>query len=183
MDIAFLIKECKNGSITAQKCLYDCYANRLFLFCRRYLKTDEEAEEQLQNGFLKIFKALSSFSYQSDVATIAWMKKIMVNECLQHLRKQHTMFIIPVQEAEEIIVDDLTLDSLEAAAILKIVTQLPIGYRTVFNLYEIEGYNHQEISKLLNITIGTSKSQLYRAKQLLRNMILQQNIQYGKSTK
>ena len=159
MELEKLIKECKKERITAQKYLYDKYANLFFIFCRRYLKSDEEAEDVLQNGYISIFTGLKSFIYQTDSATIAWMKKIMLNECLQHLRKNRSWLIVAEKEAEEIKAEELILDHLNATDIVKLITQLPIGYRTVFNLYEIEGFTHAEISNTLKISIGTSKSQ------------------------
>jgi DNA-directed RNA polymerase specialized sigma24 family protein len=88
MELSVLIKECRDQRLTAQKWLFDRFALSFFLLCRRYLKSDEAAEECMMGGFLKILKSVTSFEYKNDAATIAWMKKIMVNECLQTLRKK-----------------------------------------------------------------------------------------------
>jgi RNA polymerase sigma factor (sigma-70 family) len=150
------------------------------MVCRRYVKNREDAEEMMLNGFYKFFKNLSSFSYQSDAALFAWMKKIMVNECLMFLRKKNVFTITSDLPSEEISLQEEALDNLSAAEIFNLVVQLPVGYRTIFNLYEIEGMNHKEIAALLNISEGTSKSQLSKSKVLLQKMLLKKGIEYVK---
>ncbi len=180
MDISQLIKEAKQGSTAAQKCLFDEMANKLLMVCRRYVKNREDAEEMMLNGFYKFFKNLSSFIYQGDAALFAWMKKIMVNECLMFLRKKSVFTIASDLVAEEISLQEEALDNLSAAEIFNLIIQLPVGYRTVFNLYEIEGMSHKEIAALLNISEGTSKSQLSKSKVLLQKMLLKKGIEYVK---
>ncbi len=171
MELSALINDCKKAEIIAQKKLYDLFAVRLFLICRRYLKTDAEAEDMLQNGFLKIFTSLHTFKYTTDNAFIAWMKKIMVNECLQELRKKNNFFLVAEETAHEIVEENSVISQLSTEEIFRFITSMPIGYRTVFNLYVIEGYNHQEIADMLKITIGTSKSQLNKARKMLQDLI------------
>jgi RNA polymerase sigma factor (sigma-70 family) len=178
MELQQLLKECKTGSITAQKYLYDKYAAPLFLVCRRYTKTNEEAEEVLMNGFLNIFKGIAQFSYVNDIATLAWMKKIMVNESLMHIRKSNSFLSIASDVAVESETNEDVISNLSAAEIFKLIVQLPIGYRTVFNLYVVEGMNHKEIAAALSISEGTSKSQLSKAKQMLRELITANNNYY-----
>lgn len=180
MDISQLIKEAKQGSTAAQKCLFDEMADRLLMICRRYVKNREDAEEMMLNGFYKFFKNLSSFSYQSDAALFAWLKKIMVNECLMFLRKKNVFTISSDLVAEEISLQEEALNNLSAAEIFNLVVQLPVGYRTVFNLYEIEGMSHKDIAALLNISEGTSKSQLSKSKVLLQKMLLKKGVEYVK---
>ena len=175
MEFNQLIKECRKGSITAQKYFYDQYAVKMFLYCRRYLKTNEQTEDILQNGFLKIFKGLVDFSFLNESATIGWMKKIMLNECLQEIRKRNNILSIAEEFDEEIYLEDDIVSKLSANEIYVLVTKIPIGYRTVFNLYVVEGYNHKEIADLLSISEGTSKSQLSKAKVFLQKMITKQN--------
>jgi len=175
MEFNQLIKECRKGSITAQKYFYDQYAVKMFLYCRRYLKTNEQTEDILQNGFLKIFKGLVDFSFLNESATIGWMKKIMLNECLQEIRKRNNILSIAEEFDEEIYLEDDIVSKLSANEIYVLVTKIPIGYRTVFNLYVVEGYNHKEIADLLSISEGTSKSQLSKAKAFLQKMITKQN--------
>lgn len=171
MELQQLLKECKKQSITAQKYLYDRFALQLYLVCRRYLKTNEQAEEILHNGFLKIFTGLLQFSYTTDAAFIAWLNKIMVNECLMDLRKKNNFLLVTEDEAENITTDEWVENKLNADTIYTLITQLPVGYRTVFNLYCIEGYSHNEIAKVLNVSEGTSKSQLNKARKMLQQLI------------
>ena len=180
MDISELIKEAKHGSSAAQKCLFDLLADRLLMICRRYVKNAEDAEEVLLDGFYKFFKNLSSFTYQGDAALFAWMKKIMINESLMFLRKKNVFAIVSDSVAENICLQEEALDNLSAAEIFNLVVQLPVGYRTVFNLYEIEGMAHKEIAALLNISEGTSKSQLSKSKVLLQKTLLKNGIKYVK---
>jgi RNA polymerase sigma-70 factor (ECF subfamily) len=180
MDISQLIKEARHGSTAAQKCLFDEMADKLLMLCRRYVKNREDAEEMMLNGFYKFFKNLSSFSYQSEAALFAWMKKIMINECLMFLRKKNVFTISSDLVAEEVSLSEQALDNLSAAEIFNLVVQLPVGYRTIFNLYEIEGMSHKEIAVLLNISEGTSKSQLSKSKALLQKMLLKNGIEYVK---
>jgi RNA polymerase sigma factor (sigma-70 family) len=178
MELAQLIKECKGGSITAQKYLYDRYAQPMFLVCRRYLRNDATAEEVLMNGFLQFFQQLHRFQFSGEAATHAWIKKIMVNECLMQLRRQHSFLQVATDDLPEGSTGTDPLEKMEAAEIYRLITQLPLGYRTVFNLYAIEQYTHAEIAKLLGISEGTSKSQVHKARQLLQQMIRQQNEYY-----
>ncbi|RNI40207.1 sigma-70 family RNA polymerase sigma factor [Hanamia caeni] len=180
MDISQLIKEAKQGSTAAQKCLFDEMADKLLMICRRYVKNREDAEEMMLNGFYKFFKNLSSFSYQGDAALFAWLKKIMVNECLMFLRKKNVFTISSDLVAEEVSLQEEALNNLSAAEIFNLVVQLPVGYRTVFNLYEIEGMSHKDIAALLNISEGTSKSQLSKSKVLLQKMLLKKGVEYVK---
>jgi RNA polymerase sigma-70 factor (ECF subfamily) len=156
MELAKLLQECKEERLTAQKWLFDRFSTSFFLLCRRYLRNNETAEECMMNGFLCIYKALPNFEYQNDGAAINWMKRIMVNECLRSLRKKEPMLLV----AEEL---------------FQLITQLPIGYRTVFNLHVIEGLKHGEIAQELGITEGTSKSQLNKARMLLQQLLAAKN--------
>ena len=178
MDLSELVKEAKKGNLPAQKCLFDQMAAPLLMICRRYVKNTEDAEEILLDGFFKFFKYLSSFSYQGEAAIFSWIKKIMVNECLMFLRKKKVFTIISDYEVEDIALPGEVLDKLSADEIFNLIVQLPVGYRTVFNLYEIEGMNHREIARALGIAEGTSKSQLSKAKNLLQKLLLEKGITY-----
>ena len=180
MDVSELIREAKKESAAAQKCLFDLLGDKMMLVCRRYVKTYEDAEDILLDGFYKFFKNLSSFSYQGDGSVYAWLKKIMINECLMFLRKKHSFIIATEQEAEEISLEEDALNNLSASEILNLITDLPIGYRTVFNLYVVEGMGHKEIAKLLGIAEGTSKSQLNKAKLLLQKNLMQKGNEYAR---
>jgi RNA polymerase sigma factor (sigma-70 family) len=180
MDISTLIYESKQGSNAAQKCLFDEYADKMMLVCKRYLKKTEDAEEILSDGFYNFFKGLNSFVYKNDAAVYAWLKKIMVNECLMFLRKKNVFTIMPELVEEDCPLQEEVLDNLSAAEIFNLILQLPLGYRTVFNLYVIEGIPHAEIACLLNVSEGTSKSQLSKAKTLLQKYLLQNGTEYVK---
>ena len=179
METSELIREAKQGSAAAQKCLFDNWCGRMIGVCRRYVKNTEDAEELLLDGFYKFFKNISSFSYQGDAALYNWLKRIMVNECLMFLRRKNVFAIISEPAAGDIPLQEDALNNLSAHEIFRMIVQLPVGYRTVFNLYEIEGMTHKEIGSLLNISEGTSKSQLSKAKALLQKMILK-NGNYGR---
>jgi RNA polymerase sigma factor (sigma-70 family) len=179
MEIAELIIEAKNRSAAAQKCLFDLLADKMMLVCRRYVKSREDAEEILLDGFYKFFKNLDGFNYQSDAALVAWLKKIMINECLMFLRKKNVFTMVTENAAEEIPFEEDALNNLSASEIFNLIIQLPVGYRTVFNLYVIEGIEHKEIAGLMGISDGTSKSQLSKAKSLLQKILLQNGIEYA----
>lgn len=180
MDVSQLIKEAKQGSAAAQKCLFDLFADKMILVCRRYVKNSEDAEELLLDGFYKFFKNLSSFNYQNEAALVGWLKKIMINECLMLLRKKNVFNMVSESEAEEISLEEEALNKLSAKEIFDLIVNLPVGYRTVFNLYVIEGMDHKEIAALLGIAEGTSKSQLSKAKALLQKNLLQNGTGYVK---
>jgi len=179
MELQQLLKECKQGSITAQKCLYDQLVNPMFLLCRRYMKTNEDAEEMMLNGFLKCFQSLPGFDYSNDAMAVSWIKRIMINECLMQLRKKSSFLLTVETNIEEADNSESVLEKLEAAEIFRLITSLPVGYRTVFNLYVVEGFNHREIAGLLGISEGTSKSQLSKARNMLKLMIEKNNSDYA----
>lgn len=180
METSELIKEAKHGSTAAQKYLFDQWAEKMHLICRRYVKSPEDAEELLLDGFYKFFKKINSFTYKSDAALYMWLKKIMINECLMFLRKKNVFTIVTEASVQEMHLQKDALDKLSANEIFNLIIQLPVGYRTVFNLYVIEGMQHKEVATLLNISEGTSKSQLSKAKVLLQKMLLQNDMDYDK---
>ena len=180
MDVSELIKQAQQGRNNAQKSLFNLYADKMMLVCRRYVKNGEDAEEILLDGFTKFFKNISSFTYQGEAALYAWLKKIMVNECLMWLRKNNVFLTVAEPVAEDFPLEEEALNALSAKEIFELIIQLPVGYRTVFNLYEIEGMDHKAIASLLGIAEGTSKSQLSKAKSLLQKNLLQKGVVYGK---
>ncbi len=166
-----IIEACKNGNSFAQKRLYDHYVAKMFRLCKRYVANELDAEEVLMNGFLKFFRSLETFVYQEENSLEVYLKRIMVNECLMFLRKNKTIqfsleTILELSDNQESIYQKLASDDL-----YNLVLTLPIGYRTVFNLYAIEGYNHEEIGQKLGISAGTSKSQLSRARAMLQEKL------------
>ena len=180
METSELIREVKQGSTAAQKYLFDEWCERMLMICRRYVKNAHDAEELMLDGFYKFFKTISSFNYQNEAAFYTWLKKIMINECLMFLRKKNVFIIVTEASAENIFFPEEALDNLSANEIFNLIIKLPVGYRTVFNLYEVEGMQHKEIAQVLKISEGTSKSQLSKAKILLQKMLIQNDIDYAK---
>ena len=178
MNIPELIREAKQGSAAAQRYLFDQFADKMIMVCRRYVKSYEDAEEIMLDGFYKFFKNLPDFNYQGDAALFAWLKRIMINECLMFLRKKSVFTIVSETAANELTLQEDALNNLSATEIFHLIVQLPVGYRTVFNLHVIEGMPHNEIAALLGIVEGTSKSQLSKAKSMLQKMILQNQSEY-----
>ncbi|MFK7953642.1 MAG: RNA polymerase sigma factor [Ekhidna sp.] len=174
-----LIKKCQSQNKKAQEELYGRLSIPMMGVCLRYLKNREDAEEVLLSGFFKVFKNLEKFTYENEIAFFAWVKRIMINESLMLLRKNKQIQILAINEDLDFEDELSSLNELETADILKTIQQIPLGYRTVFNLYEVEGYSHREISKTLDISVGTSKSQLFKAKKMLRELLESEHDGYG----
>ena len=166
-----LVSGCLKGESGSQKALYEKYKVQLFRVCLRYAKDRAEAEDMLQDGFVKIFTDLHQFSFQGPLG--AWMRRVVVNVALQHIRKSKPL---QMNEAIESIADEYQTDAsvfskMNMQTLTKLIQKLPDGYRFVFNMYVIEGYSHKEIAEHLNIEVNTSKSQLSKAKATLRKML------------
>lgn len=179
MDLHEMIKEAKLGNAAAQKCLFEKLTARMLMLCKRYVKSHQDAEELMLDGFYKMFKSLTSFKYQGDESFVAWVKKIMINECLMFMRKTNLLVIAAESIQDDIHLEEEALNKLSASEIFELITQLPPGYRIIFNLYEVDGMAHKEIAKLLGISEGTSKSQLSKGKRLLQKMLLQNQNMYA----
>ena len=163
-----LIDKLRRQDRSAQKWLYDRYAPLMFSVCRRYLRSREDAEEALVSGFYKVFSQINSFSGSGSLE--GWIRRIMVNEALMLLRRQR-LELVSDDLAQAIPAGTRTDSAIEAEDLYNMVRALPVGYRTVFNLFAIEGYSHQEIAAQLGITEGTSKSQLSKARAMLQEML------------
>lgn len=164
-----LIQDCIKGKSRAQEHLYKQYAPKFYSVCRRYIKAQENAEECLSNGFIKIFDKIESKNEESSLE--GWMRTIVVNECLQFIRKQKNDFLYLDDLSKEPYKEE-TEFNYESETVFDAIRQLPSGYRTIFNLYAIENYKHIEIAEKLNISVGTSKSQYSKAKKMLQNMLV-----------
>lgn len=176
-----VLEECKKGNNKAQRSLFDFYYNPMLNICIRYVKEQMEAEDLLSQGFTKVFKNISQFIYEHEYGLQAWIKKIMINECLMFLRKKNNFYLVSLIEADEITIEDVKLEHIDAHYIFQSIAELPVGYRTVLNLYVIEGYSHLEIGRLLNIKEATSRSQLNKAKEALKHKLLPYKaMSYGK---
>ncbi len=164
-----LIKNLKKGSAAAQKELYDSFSPRLMTVCMRYLKDKAWAEDTLMESFMKIFTEIKS--YRELGCFEAWMYRITVNQCLMELRKNRSFKMLINPNSPEVPIAPNALSDLYEEDMLLKIESLPVGCRTVFNLYVVEGYTHKEIAYKLGITEGTSKSQLNLAKKKLKEKI------------
>jgi RNA polymerase sigma factor (sigma-70 family) len=167
-----LIDECLNGHINAQSTLYALYAPKMMVVCMRYAKSVEEAEDILHDGFVRVFKYLHTLKEVS--ALEGWIRKIMVNCALQKIKSEDKIgTIVQLEHVENELEDDTDIVShLSGKEMLQLIQKLTPAYSLVFNLYYFEGYKHKEIAELLNINEGTSKSNLFQAKRLLKEMIV-----------
>ena len=170
MSESDLIKGCLEGDRRAQEYLYQRFSPKMYGVCLRYAGKAEDAQDILQDGFVKIFKNLHM--YRGDGSFEGWIRRIFVNTAIEHYRRQVNLY--PVTENHENLLETKEIsafDSLSVKDLMKIIQQLSPGYRTVFNLYVVEGYSHKEIAEMIGISEGTSKSQLARAKGVLQNII------------
>lgn len=152
--------------------LYQEHSSYLYGLCLRYTKNPLDAEDVLQEGFMKVYNALDKFKGDSNIKT--WMQRIMINTAINHYRQKIKIdYKIIDKEDSEIFTNDneSALDKMSEDELLEVINQLPDGYRIVFNLYTIEGYKHKEIAEMLGITEGTSKSQLAKAKKTIKQLI------------
>ncbi len=176
-----MIKDCLNGKPAAQRLLYDQYAAAMLGVCYRYTKSINDAEDVLQEGFVKVFRYLHQYKGEGELG--AWIRRIMVTTAINYLKRNsryqadlsfNDMGLHPVSTDNPEVL-------LNAKDIADLVRQLPPGYQTIFNLYAIEGYNHVEIGKILGISEGTSRSQYSRARTLLISWIEKQSPMQKKS--
>lgn len=164
-DLEHIIHLCKQGDKSGQKALYEMYKDILYPICLRYTKSEHEGEDVFIEGFYKILTKIDAF--KGDGSFEGWMKKIMVNESLMYLRKKmrlNLMVELTDHDVEDTVPD---FENIDYEQFLEILSELPDGYRSVFNMYVIEGYKHKEIAEILQISINTSKSQLILAKKRL----------------
>lgn len=168
MALEALIERCKNNEAKAQGELYELFSPKLFSVCLKYSRNYTEAQDNLQDAFITIFRTIGQFKHKGSFE--GWVKRVTVNTVLQKYRKQRVFDLVNEQqiEAEDVEVEDsgVPLDYL-----LKIIQELPDRYRLVFNLYALDGYSHNEIAEMLGISAGTSKSNLARARMILKNKI------------
>lgn len=169
-----LINKAASANKQAQQALYDKHAPKMLSICRQYIKDLHFAEDVMVNGFVKVFKHLDSFKHEGSFE--GWIRKIMVRESISHLRKQQ--FVVYDNNIIERNDDLCTTQSseLDVAHIQLLIDALPTGYKAVFILNTIEGYKHQEIAAMLDITESTSKSQLFKARKMLQEKLKQQKI-------
>lgn len=168
MSLEQLICDCKKNDIKAQGQLYELLSPKLFSVCLKYSRNYAEAEDNLQDGFLIIFGKIGQFNFKGSFE--GWAKRIMVNNVLQKYRGNTVFEIVndTIPNEEEIEIDN---ENISLEFLMKIIQELPDRYRLVFNLYVMDGYSHKEIAAMLDITTGTTKSNLARAKMILKEKI------------
>lgn len=171
MDEQALIKDCLKGNPIAQRKLFEKFAPKMMSVCLRYMKDGQEAEDVLQDGFIKIFQKLNA--YENTGSLEGWIRRIIVNTALDQLRRNSKFgYTDDVNEVGyKIENNDFTVEGLMAQDLMKLISQMPEGYKVIFNMFAIEGYSHKEIADLLGITENTSKSQYSRARAHLREKL------------
>lgn len=180
-----LVDLCLKNRVDAQKELYDRFSYTMFGICLRYAENREEAEDLLQESFIKVYKNLASYSDFGPLG--GWIRRIVLNTAIENCRKKKNKTFLSLENASKQFEnrEDDAVDNLALEDLVKKIQQLPHGYRAVFNLFAIEGYGHTEIAEQMGITVGTSKSQYSKARAMLRAMIEEENViekkvNYGK---
>ncbi|GGE13479.1 RNA polymerase sigma factor [Psychroflexus salis] len=168
MSLKNLIKNCKKSDLNAQKTLYELFSPKLFGVCLKYSRNKAEAEDNLQDAFICILQKIGQFKNKGSFE--GWMKRICINTCLAKYRKQQLFTLVNEENIEEPRIEEYN-ESVPLQFLLTCVQELPNRYRLVFNLYVLDGYAHQEVADMLGITEGTSKSNLARARAILKTKV------------
>lgn len=161
-----LLRDCSAGDRKAQQVLYHQFSSILYAICIRYMGNADEAKDMLQETMVKFFQKSSEFRFEGSLE--GWVKRIAVNTCLDQIKKNKAKYAASLDEAYDLTGDVNAAQPLETKDLLNLVAALPNGYRTVFNMYAIEGYSHAEIAAVLGISENTSKSQLFKARKCLQ---------------
>ena len=171
MDHLQLVKDCLRGKTAAQKQLYDYFADTMLGICYRYTKSMADAEDVLQEGFIKVFKNLEQYRFQGELG--GWIRQIMVNTAINYLKKnsRYQSELSFTDSNLHPVSDDDPEVLLSTKELAELIRQLPPGYQTIFNLHAVEGYSHVEIGQMIGINEGTSRSQYARARALLISWI------------
>lgn len=180
MELDELIRLCIKKHRKAQSELFRMYKDKLFTLCLKYCKNSAEAEDHLQDSFIKIFQNIDRYRHKGSFE--GWMKRIVINSAIDRYKKD--MYMHPIDEERTTIADTQVANSdldIPLSTLMQFIQELPERYRLVFNLYQLDGYAHQEIAAMLSISVGTSKSNLHRAKQILKERIL--SVKHEDSTK
>jgi len=169
-ELKDIINRCASGNVRAQEELYLKFAPKMYGVCLRYSKDKTEAEDNLQEGFIKVFTNIKNFRHEGSLE--GWIRRIMVNVSLEKFRKQnmlHPVEDVTIYETNQ--VSEEILDKISAGELIDLIQELPPRYKMAFNLYVMEGMNHQQISEEMQITVGTSKSNLARAREILKRRV------------
>jgi RNA polymerase sigma factor (sigma-70 family) len=166
-----LIKGCIKQDSACQRLLFEQYAGKMMTVCLRYAHDSMEAEDMLQEGFIRVFNYINQFKFEGSFE--GWLRRVVVNTALKHLQKKRLSFTEITDNSQQAPrLESYAYSNLGEEELMKLITQLPAGYRTIFNLNIIEGYSHEEIAKMLDIQPSTSRSQLVKARKMLQNQIL-----------
>ena len=166
-DDISLIKACSNGDHNAFNKIYNKYSGIMYSICLRYMNSHNDAQDALQEGFIKVYNKISSYSFSGSFE--GWMKRIFINTSIELIRKKkYHQDIDYLKESEIKMTSKIEIGSMDAKKMIDLIQKLPQGYRTVFNMYVIDGYSHKEISEVLSISESTSKSQLFKARKQLQ---------------
>ena len=168
MGLKKLIKQCANNDPRAQKEIYQLFSGKLYSICLKYSKNKQEAQDNFQDGFITIFNKIGQFNFEGSFE--GWMKRVMVNTVLLKYRNKTVLNIVTEEIPDEVIVD-IDEEEISLEYLLNLIQELPDRYRMVFNLFVMEGLNHKEISEEMKITEGTSKSNLARARDILKRKV------------
>ncbi len=168
MSLNKLIKQCADNDRKAQKEIYQLFAGKLFSICLKYSKNKQEAQDNFQDGFVTIFDKIGQFKFKGSFE--GWIKRVMLNTVLLKYRKKTVLNIVTEEIPDEVIVD-IDDDEISLDFLLNLIHELPDRYRLVFNLYVLDGYSHREVAEMLCIAEGTSKSNLARARAILKQKI------------
>jgi len=170
VELEEIIDGCYQGSRKHQEALYNMFASKMFGVCLTYTKDRDLAQDILHDGFFKVFKKFDKYNSQWNLSS--WIRRIVVNTAIDHFRKTNRMSNVDFQEATYLAgTYDEVNEISETSDLSDIINMLPHGAKTVFNLYTVEGYKHKEIANMLDISVGTSKSQLSKAKSVLRDLV------------
>lgn len=169
ISLSHLILESGRGNQRLQKILYDLYAEKMYAVCLRYTKNTSDSEDILQQGFIKVFRNIDK--YRGDGSFEGWIRKIITRTAITHINKNRKLSLKPVMDHSYEDNNCNILDKLAEKDIVGMITKLPPGYRKIFTLYVIEGYNHREIAKILGCSEGNCKSQFYRSRTRLQKIL------------
>ncbi len=168
-DEISLIEACIKGETKAFKRLYDIHADTMYTICLRYMTNEDEAKDALQEGFIKVYKNLSKFKFKGSFE--GWLKRIFVNTSIEQIRKRKLHLDVSDVVSDSRLTQSPQTGQMDASKMMELVQKLPAGYRTVFNMYVVDGFSHKEISEELGITESTSKSQLFKARKQMQQWL------------
>src|SRR5688572_81247 len=182
MTEELIIAGCNHNHPSAQRELYNRYSSKMLSVCYRYAQSREDAEDMLQEGFIKVFTQIHTF--QNKGAFEGWIRRIIVHTCINFLKKNKKFSDnVDIAHAGYLQIKEETIPSImQAKQVVECIRLLPIGYRTVLNLYAIEGFSHREIGEILDIEESTSRSQYTRAKAMLEDILIKKKILYKPKT-